>query len=186
MVTALQKESIAQIRAAEANETGQGLPELSSFAGTWAMDLGASDSLHNVLRALGLNYFLILMIDRLGVTQEIMQTDQELDIHVKTMLGSDHIRLALDGSRSRISGPTGEPNDSVSTWRKPESGTGKCAPSWTFCTRQTAEGQLDNADAVVFVTERSLDEASLTLFEVVSVQRPGSDVVTCQRILRRQ
>jgi len=154
----------------------------SNFAGRWKMDLRSSDSLRKVLGALGMNFFLIQVVGRLAVQQEITQGEDTLMVQVKTPLGTDAFELPFDGTITSVPGATGGQNRQTSSWiEAPISG------QLRLRTVQAVEGTLDNPQSSsLFETVRSLGDQGSTLFEDVAVFVGGERVASARRVLRRQ
>ncbi|CAE8584520.1 unnamed protein product [Polarella glacialis] len=143
------------------------------------MDLGASSSLKEVLGAVGLNFLVAQLVDRLAVKQEIEQSALGLDVTVKTLMGTNTFVLPFDGSVTEVPGAAGGKNLQSSRWEPSSQGRPP-----RLVTRQAVTGTLNSDDAVIFETMRSLDGAD-TLYEHVRVLKSGSPVAQGRRVLRR-
>jgi len=156
-------------------------PSRSIFMGRWRMDLSSCDSLWSVLRVVGVNVLVIPLVDRLSVQQHISQTEDDLNIEVRTPLGSDTIELPFDGSKTMVPGVTGGRNMQSTAWVPAPAG-GKL---W-LKTVQVVEGTLEMPEsATLFETVRSLGNGDSTLFEDVAVKINGQRVASARRVLRR-
>jgi hypothetical protein len=154
----------------------------ADFSGEWRMDLEASDDLGAVLRELGVNALLAAVIKRLAVTQSIKQDDHEIAIQVKTMLGTDALQLQLDGSEGLLPGIKGGKTKAASAWVDEQQSR--------LETRQCVDPQapgLDDPEATLFITTRSLLDDGASLMEHCAVVKSGVPVETAvaRRILRR-
>ena len=122
----------------------------ADFAGSWQMDLGASDALGPVLREMQLNRVLAALVSRLSVSQTIRQDADKVCVTVKTRLSTDEIELRLDGALTKLPGLSGGLVDAASRW----------LDDARLETRQhliaDASGRPDAPDADAFVTVRSL------------------------------
>jgi len=152
-----------------------------NFEGRWRMDLNASDSLRDVLSAVGLNFIVARIVDSLGVTQNITQSSKQLDIDVRTLLGKDKICLPFDGGITEVPGPTGSSNMQTTRWQS-KNGARLEIQLWT---RQAVEGNLEDISGVIFETKRSLSDDGASLYEDICVIRDGQPVARARRILRR-
>jgi hypothetical protein len=153
----------------------------ADFSGEWQMDLESSDDLGAVLQELGVPLILAAVIKRLGVTQCITQDDREVAIEVKTMLGTDALRLDLDGKEGLLPGIGGGRTAACSTWL--DGGE-------RLETRQRIDGAgggVKDSDATLFVTTRSLLDGGSSLLEHCAVVKSGVLVeeAVARRILRR-
>ena len=158
------------------------LASVADFSGEWCMDLKASDSLGPVLRELGTPRMLAAIVTRLAVTQRIVQTGSTVTIEVKTPLSAETLGLNLDGSEALLPGVTGGHTRASTRWLDQE----------RLETRQCVDqsGRLDDPDARLFVTTRSLFDAGAGLLEdcAVVARSSGEDMkprATAKRILRR-
>lgn len=157
-------------------------PPCSSFAGQWKMDLQSSDSLRKVLSALGMNFILIQIVDRLGVEQKIAQSDDALKVQVQTALGTDMFELPFDGAVTSVPGATGGTNKQTSAWVEAPMGG-----PMRLRTVQAVKGALENpGESVLFETVRSLGDQDSTLFEDVTVLNRGVRIASARRVLRRR
>ena len=68
------------------------------------MDLSASDSLSDVLKALDCSWMIRALLDYIPVEQTIDQTDAVLSIQISSWLYSDLMTLRLDGEPTLIQG----------------------------------------------------------------------------------
>ena len=122
----------------------------ADFAGSWQMDLGASDALGPVLREMQLNRVLAALVSRLSVSQTIRQDTDKVRVTVKTRLSTDEIELRLDGTLTKLPGLSGGLVDAASRW----------LDDARLETRQhliaDASGRPDAPGADAFVTVRSL------------------------------
>ena len=142
------------------------------------MDLGSSDSLGPVLRALGLNRVLAAVVARVGVSQSITQTADELMIVVTTKLSTSTLKLSTRGAESMIPGITGGETPSVSRWLDDSH----------FETRQSLDASSPSSGSA-FVTVRSLRDGGSVLVEAVSVLDDFGQLVegsSAERLLRRK
>eukprot|EP00929_Paragymnodinium_shiwhaense_P116932 TRINITY_DN8699_c0_g1_i2.p1 TRINITY_DN8699_c0_g1~~TRINITY_DN8699_c0_g1_i2.p1 ORF type:complete len:405 (-),score=54.62 TRINITY_DN8699_c0_g1_i2:631-1845(-) len=149
-----------------------------SFEGKWRMDLKASDSLREVLSALGVNFIIARLIDNLGVTQIIKQTQGGLDITVQTMMGSDTCILPFDGTITEVPSPTGGTNKQTSGW------TTVVVDGATLPALETRQFVRTSDDAsVIFQTLRYTTKPGEELVEHVNVLRDDVVVARARRIL---
>jgi len=156
-------------------------PKRSLFTGNWKMDLSSSDSLWGVLRAVGMNFLAIPLVDRLSVQQGISQTEDGLTIEITTPLGSDTMELPFDGAVTMVSGVAGGKNMQTSSWISAPAGG-----QLRLKTVQAVKGSLDlPGSSTLFETVRSLGDGDATLFEDLATIVNGQRVATARRVLRR-
>jgi hypothetical protein len=143
------------------------LASVADFSGEWCMDLKASDSLGPLLRELGVSRMLAAVVTRLAVTQRIVQTGSTVTIEVKTPLSAETLELNLDGSEALLPGVTGGRTRASTRWLDRE----------RLETRQCVDqsGRLDDPDARLFVTTRSLFDAGAGLLEDCAELRRGHE-----------
>ena len=150
----------------------------ADFSGEWEMDLGSSDSLGPVLRALGLNRVLAAVVARVGVSQSITQSANELTVVVTTKLSTSTLRMPYDGSSVLAPGVTGGETPCVSRWLDDSQ----------FETRQSLDASSPSSGSA-FVTVRSLRDGGNVLVEAVSVLDDFGQLVdgtSAERLLRRK
>jgi len=162
-----------------------------SFAGRWKMDLKASDSLEQVLGALGFNSFVAMIVDRLGVIQDIEQSYEWLHITVHyellslRIMGSATISLPFDGTVTEVPGPTGGTNAQTSRWTAIRSEKGDNGKIAALQTRQAVTGMLGSTEAVIFQTLRYKMDNGSSLCEDCRVLKGKREIARARRLLRR-
>lgn len=150
---------------------------VTDFSGEWQMDLASSEKLGPVLRELGVPRVLAAVVTRLGVRQDIAQSDTAVTITCTTALSTDTLELQVDGSASTLPGIVGGATAAVTRWRDES----------RLETRQclTADESAAALDTDYFVTTRFLEDGML--IEDCAIVRAGRAVqgATAQRRLRR-
>ncbi len=109
--------------------TGQPLPTPQvDFSGQWQLDLKASDSLDEILKAIGTSAIERMILDNAPITQVVKQTDAVITINITS--GPYHRTdvLWLDGRQTKAEDPSGRPVISVSTWN--DEGTAVVTKVW--------------------------------------------------------
>ena len=86
------------------------------FTGSWQLDSEASDSLDEILKAIGLSIFERTLVNNTVVTHVIQQTDDEFVIEIKTSFFGRTDRLPTNGQLAETTDPGGRAVESTSRW----------------------------------------------------------------------
>ena len=154
--------------------TGQPLPTPQvDFSGQWQLDLKASDSLDEILKAIGTSVVERMILDNAPITQVVTQTDSVITIDITS--GPYHRTdvLWLDGRQTKSEDPSGRPVISVSTWN--DEGTAVVTKVWQ-------ESQLDFPP---WVMTRTLTDDGRTTYVVNEYAPVDGAPLASRRVYRR-
>ncbi|MEC8422358.1 MAG: hypothetical protein VX000_01205 [Myxococcota bacterium] len=141
------------------------------MAGTWVLDLDASDSNQPLLKAQGVNLVVRTAARGMAVTQRITVTPDVVTIAVESALRNQTKRLITDNTVRRAAG---------------ESGTASVRHYWSEQDTliSVAETATDGVPGALTV-RRSLSADGKTLNQQITLQQPNGTIVTT-RVFRRE
>jgi hypothetical protein len=154
----------------QAGRTYSGPTPKVDFSGRWELDLAASDSLDEVLKACGVSAIERMFVNTAAVTQVITQTDQEVTIDVISGFYKRTDILLLDGRKTPGVDPAGRAVESASSWNA--DGTAIVTSVWL----QPGQPPLEMT--------RTLED-SQTMYVVDEYAPADGPRLTCRRIYRR-
>lgn len=140
----------------------------ADFSGTWVLDLKASDSLDELLKAQGVSWMKRKAIAGLKVTQTVSQTDNQVTIETSSSRGNRSQTLQVDGETREV---------------EQDRGTAQVRHEWRGDDLQSTS-ELPK-DGGVLTSVRSLSEDGKTLTQSLILKKSDGSTIEVARIFRR-
>jgi len=171
MPKSLQKLLLAALLAAFAVTPSAFAGDPPDFSGTWVLDIDASDSPDEYLKAQGASLLERKAVSSMVVTLTIAQTPEKVTVNVSSAVKSDLQEQVMDNT--------------VRT-ETTDTGPAQVKHYWTDEGAMTSVMSVANKDGepVTQVTTRTLSGATMT--QVISVTKADGTSVSMNRIFRKQ
>jgi hypothetical protein len=157
-------------QATDADQVGSATPQVD-FSGQWQLNVEASDSLDEIMKAIGVSFIQRGLVNNTVITHTIQQTADELTIEVKTTFFSRTDRLPLHGEPAQTTDPSGRPVESTSAWS--DDGRQLITKIWVPRDQQR------------FTMTRSLDEGQDAMEVWIEFFPKAGKSLTSRRVYRR-
>jgi hypothetical protein len=141
------------------------------FSGRWELDLKASDSLDEILKACGVSLAERWILDKAPILQDVKQTPSEVTIDITSGPYHRNDVMLLNGQRVNAEDPAGRPVESSTVWN--EDGTALITSIWA------------RSDQPPWVMTRTLSDDGNTTIVLNEVSTPEGRPIACKRIYRR-
>ncbi|MBT3221519.1 MAG: hypothetical protein HN348_20760 [Proteobacteria bacterium] len=142
------------------------------FSGSWTLSLKESDNLDPLMELTGRNFFERKAAKTLSVTQIIEQTDDTLEVTVKSMMVTMKEVMKTDGSVVESKGRDGTPVTSTTSWEGNE-----------LVTHTTAK--LKSGEIMPIVFARALSEDGQTMYQIIRYEWEGQ-AYELKRVFQRK
>jgi len=138
--------------------------------GTWEIDLKASDSLDPLLKAQGVSWVKRKAANGLKVTQTLARDGDQVTLSVVSSASSRDETLSVDGELRTVEG---------------ENGTMQVRHSWDGDVLVTVQETETPEGTATVTTRREASDDGATLTQRITLQTPGGETITVDRIFRR-
>lgn len=147
--------------------------EKTDFTGTWELDLEASDSMEEILKAQGRSWAERKAAGNMSVTQRITQTKDQMTIAIDSVANKSTEVLRLDGT--------------AETKETPKMGTVQTHTSWDgdSVLVTVVDMKLSDGDPATMVMRRQLRDQGKTMVMQIEMRLKDGKVLSANRILRR-
>ncbi len=150
-------------------------PPQTDFSGVWSLDPKASDSLDEIMTALGRSFLERKVVARMKVTQTITQNENVLQVDIDSSLKDGSETLKLDGSPTTITNDQGHQVSTSTSWS---------ADGLALIT--TSEAVMANGNKGKWVVTRTLLDQGRTLRQRLELHLADGRVLAANRILRKK